>query len=106
MPFQFRLPEGKRNFTSKMGCFMTIILFILIVFFGTMQSIKLLTFDETDIMVSQRDAYYEADKVYSNGLAFTFRLTQYDSETESIEDLSIGMLRPYHKSWGIKKGSN
>ena len=80
---------------------MLLILFILILFFGVMQSIKLLTFDETDIMVSQRDAYYDADFIYSNGLAFAFGVTQYDSETESIEDPSIGVLRPYYKSWGI-----
>ena len=80
---------------------MSLILFILILFFGVMQSIKLLTFDETDIMVSQRDAYYDADFIYSNGLAFAFGVTQYDSETESIEDPSIGVLRPYYKSWGI-----
>ena len=81
---------------------MSVILLILIVFYGVMQSIKLLSFDETDIMVSQRNAYYETDFVYSNGLAFAFGLTQYDSDPESIEDPSIGVLRPYYKSWGIK----
>ena len=68
-----------------------------------MQSIKLFTFDETDIMVSQREAYFDADFQYSNGLAFAFGLTVYDDETESIEDPTIGTLKPYYKSWGLKE---
>ena len=80
---------------------MTFILVIAICFYGALQSIKLLTFDETDVMVSQRDSFYSADFTYSNGLAFAFGVTAYDSETESIEDPTIGVLKPYYKSWGL-----
>ena len=40
---------------------MTLILIIATAFYGAMQSISLFTFDETDIKVSQREAYYDAD---------------------------------------------
>ena len=40
---------------------MTFILIVALAFYGVMQSIKLFTFDETDIMVSHREAYYDAD---------------------------------------------
>jgi hypothetical protein len=33
-----------------------------------MQSIKLLTFDDTDVMVSSRDAYFTSDEEYSENL--------------------------------------
>ena len=69
-----------------------------------MMSIKLEQFDETDIMVSQIDAYFDADYEYSKGMMFAFGLTAYDSNQEPIEDPSIGVLRPYYKSWGIKSG--
>ena len=84
---------------------MTFILVVAICFYGALQSIKLLTFDETDVMVSQRDSFYSSDFTYSNGLAFAFGVTAYDSETESIEDPTIGVLKPYYKSWGLIENS-
>lgn len=74
------------------------------IFYGSMQSIKLLTFDETDVMVSQRDAYFDSDNVHTRNLMFAFGITAYDSNPEPIEDPSIGVLKPYYKSWGLKSG--
>lgn len=73
-----------------------------LVFYGAMQSIKLFTFDETDVMVSQRDAYFDSDATYSNYLNYAFGITSFDSDMEPIEDASYGTLKPYYKSWGIK----
>lgn len=69
-----------------------------------MQSIKLFTFDDTDVMVSSRDAYFTSDEEYTEGLNYAFGVTAYDSNREPIEDESIGVLKPYYKSWGIKAG--
>ena len=55
-------------------------------------------------MVSQTDAYFTSDDVYSENLMFAFGVTAYDSNPEPIEDPTIGVLRPYYKSWGIKAG--
>ena len=81
---------------------MTVILLIAIAFYATLQSIKLLTFDETDVMVSWRDAYFDYNYTYSRGLAYAFALTAYDGNSEPIEDPSFGVLRPYYRSWGLK----
>ena len=51
-----------------------------------MQSIKLLTFDETDVMVSSRDSFFGPDHIYSEDLYYAFGLTAYDSNPEPIED--------------------
>ena len=69
-----------------------------------MQSIKLFTFDDTDVMVSTRDAYFTSDEEYSENLQYAFGVTAYDSNREAIEDPSIGVVKPYYKSWGIKAG--
>ena len=55
-------------------------------------------------MVSQRDAYFDANEVYSEDLMYAFGITAYDSNREPIEDPSIGVLKPYYKSWGIHEG--
>ena len=70
-----------------------------------MQAIKLFEYDETDVMMSSLDSFFESDFVYSTDLAYAFGLTAYDFEQESIEDPSIGVLRPYYKTWGIKDDS-
>ena len=50
------------------------------------------------------DAFFDSHYVYSDSLMFAFGVTAYDSNPEPIEDPTIGVLRPYYKSWGIKAG--
>ena len=97
----FKLPEGKDQLGSLGGCICTLILFLACFFYGTMQAVKLFTFDETDIMVSSVDAFFDAEFVYSDHFMFAFGITAYDGNRESIEDPSIGLLKAYTKSWGI-----
>ena len=66
-----------------------------------MQTIKLFSFDETDIMISVIDSNFDADHVFSKGLMFAFAITIYDSNPYSIEDPSIGTLNAYYKTWGL-----
>ena len=98
------MPQGKETFYSKRGFCFTILLVFLLIWYGAMQSIKLLTFDDTDVMVSSRDAYFDSDEEYTENLQYAFGLTAYDSNREIIEDPSIGVIKPYFKSWGIKAG--
>ena len=99
-PFMFKLPEGKQRLGSLGGCICTVILALSCLFYGVLQSVKLFTFDETDIMVSSVDAFFDSDYVYSGPLAFAFGITAYDSDPEPIEDPSYGLLKAYYKSWG------
>ena len=100
--FRFKLPEGKMSYRSCKGCTATLVLIFLCTLYCSMQLIKLLTFDETDVMVSQRDAYFDSDQKHSRRLMFAFGITDYDRNPEPIEDPSVGILQPYYKSWGIK----
>ena len=70
--------------------------------FAFMQSIKLLTFDETDVMLSARDSYFDYNDEYSENLAIAFGITAYDNNQEIIEDPSYGVLNPYYKTWGFE----
>ena len=78
-PYKFMLPEGKEKMTTGKGCCFTGFLFLCLLFYGSMQSVKLLTFDETDVMVSSRDSFFEASETYSENLAYAFGITAYDS---------------------------
>lgn len=83
-----------------MGFCLTIALVAILAFYGVMQSIKLVEFDETDVMVSSRDAYFDSEFAYSENLWYAFGISAYDSEQDSIEDPSIGVLKAFSKTWG------
>ena len=53
-------------------------------------------------MVSERETYFDADHVVSEGLWFAFGITAYDSNREEIEDPSIGVVKPAYKQWGLE----
>ena len=99
--YRFKLPGGKDAHASCYGCLLTIFLVFFCLSYAAMQSIKLLTFDETDVMLSSRDSYFDTTYEYSEGLAVAFGITKYDNITESIEDPSYGVLNPYYKTWGF-----
>ena len=73
------LPDGKESLTTGKGCCLTVFLLISLIFYGSMQSVKLFMYDETDVMVSKRDSYFEASKTYSTNLSYAFGITAYDS---------------------------
>lgn len=69
-----------------------------------MKCLDLIKFEETEVMVSQRDAFFDSDYIVRQNLQYAFGITSYDSNPEPIEDPSYGILKAYYKSWGIKKG--
>ena len=101
--YRFKLPGGKDAHASCYGCLLTIFLVFFCLSYAAMQSIKLLTFDETDVMLSSRDSYFNTNHTYSEGLAVAFGITEYDaSKTEITEDPSYGVLNAYYKTWGLE----
>ena len=50
--FRFRLPDGRNDYNSWKGLCMTVFLLTCLTFYGVMQAMKLVTYDETDVMVS------------------------------------------------------
>ena len=80
---------------------MTVLVITTAIFYGSMQSIKLITFDDTDVMLSARDAFFDDTFIYSGNLMLAFAVSAYDSNPDPIEDPSIGQLKPYYKTWGL-----
>ena len=59
--FTFYLPGGKKNLKSYTGCVITLISLFIVVFYSTVQFLKLMEFGDPSIMVSTRDAYFDTD---------------------------------------------
>ena len=73
----------------------SIILLVILVFYGSLQMHNLYWYAETNISTSVNDAYYDSDHVFSsdNGFEIAFAITAYDSEREPIEDARYGTLK-------------
>ena len=61
--FEFKLPRGRDSHGSWQGCLFTVLLFMSLSFYATVQWGKMLEFDDTDVMVSARDSFYDASHV-------------------------------------------
>ena len=51
-------------------------------------------------MTSTKDYYFSNEYQTESNLMYAFGITAYDMNGESIEDPSIGVLKPYYKTWG------
>ena len=97
--YRFRLPQGKVAFQTCKGCFCTVFLAIALGLYGLLQAFKLITFDETDVMVSSRDKYFDDEFIFKKNLWFAFGITAYDSNQTITEDPTYGRLVARHRSW-------
>ena len=104
--FRFRLPNGEKEYRSWKGVCFTLVLAVTLSVYGLMQLNKLFEFDETDVMVSTKYAYFEDDFVYSEDLWYAFGITSYDNDRNPVEDPTIGVLKAFSKSWGGIDGSD
>jgi len=75
-----------------------------ILFYAGIQFTKLVTYDDTSIMVSSQDSYFGTDFEFNSddGLMIAYGLTAYDSNYESIEDDDYGTLQAFYKTWGFE----
>ena len=77
-----------------------------IIFYATMQLIKLKNYGEPAIMTSLRDSYFTTNDEFTaeSGLQIAFGISDYGDETEPIEDARYGQLKAYYKTWGLQDG--
>ena len=87
-----------------MGLCFTIVVSIAIVFYASVQFVRLVSFGDNTIMVSSRDSFFPTDFEFTtdDGLMIAFGLTAYDENYESIEDDDYGTLKAFYKTWGMK----
>jgi len=102
--FNFRLPDGRRDKRTWQGMVFTFVVSTAILFYAAIQLTKLISYDDTTIMLSARDSFFGTDFEFNtdDGLMLAFGLTAYDSNYESIEDDDYGTLKAYYKTWGFE----
>ena len=100
--FRFKLPASKDNFKTGLGSAFTILLTLLLIFYGSLQMQRLVKFEETVVTMSVRDSHYTPDDTITteDGLKFAFAITAYDSNREPIDDPRYGQVVAKIVSWG------
>ena len=94
------MPNGTKSYQSVLGTLCSLLAFGLMLFYGTLQFIKLYRFDETAIMHSSRDRAFSGDEIITENLQFAFSLTSYDEIEELEEDPRYATLKAEYRKWG------
>ena len=93
--FNFKMPGGKDFYATGCGVMFSIILLVILVFYGSIQMHSLYWYDDTKVLTSVNDAYYADDYVFSStdGFEIAFAITAFDTNRDPIEDARYGTLR-------------
>ena len=101
--YQFKLPGNKKKFKTTLGVVITIIIAIILLYYGTIRLLKLIYRKDSEVSEVYQDSYFSADDVFTSedGLQFAFGITSFDANTESIEDPAYGYLTASYVTWGL-----
>ena len=76
---------------SYTGCFVSLILLLIVIFYSTVKLTQLVEFKDPSIMVSTREAYFDTDYKFEDvGNQVAFAITAYDSERNPIVQPEYG----------------
>lgn len=98
-----KLDNGVQDQNSAFGGFLTIILTLITLMFTYNKLITLIDKHDVDIMGSLSEGAIEYSAKFTaadDGFYFAAALTEYDSNTESVEDPRFGELVIEHYGWG------
>ena len=74
------------------GAFLSILMLIILILYGTIQMQLLTVYGETVVTMSVRDSHYDSNFNISseNGLKFAVAIIEYDGNPEPIDDPRYG----------------
>ena len=84
--FRFNLPDGKEALGTYLGSFTSISMLIVLIFYGILTMSRLISFNETVVMMSVIDSHftpedifpYDIEDIVNDRMDFAFGLTAYD----------------------------
>ena len=91
-----------------LGALFTIIVSLVLLFYGALQLQRLIVFGETVVTMSVKDSHWTADEVFpfpdaeeNQDFELAFGLTAYDSVREPIDDPRYGQIKAKYVTWGL-----
>ena len=102
----FSLKDGEGSFGSLVGVFVSIFVFIFVIWYGISKYQIMNEYDDTNIMVSEKEIHYNDSDILSHKMGFNvgFAITRFDGDMKSIENEDIGVMKAYYKQYGLEEG--
>ena len=106
--FSMKLDGETDSVQTSMGSICSLILFAIVTVYAYLKVDVWLNKKDVDIMTSTQTDFFTDDYVFDNsqGLAFAFAFTAYDSETEYILDPSYGRITFSRYEWGEEENGD
>ena len=95
--FNFKMPGGNDTYNTGLGAFFTLIVLVVLLFYGGLQMQRLAIYGETVVTMSVRDSYFTPEEIFPDEIELIYTdfnivvaFTAYDSVTERIDDPTYG----------------
>ena len=95
--FSFKLGGGKQIHRTWLGAVFSIIVAIILAFYGSLQMQRLAIYGETVVTMSTRDSFFSPEQVFPHEIellhsefSVAFGFSAYDGNQERIDDPTIG----------------
>ena len=106
--FMFNLPTGSENYTTTLGCTMTIVMCVILLVYGTVQILTVMQYANSIITVNVVDSHYGDEYTFDldkgPGFRVAFGMTYYDSNQEMLIEPDYGTVTGRVKSWNEENG--
>ena len=95
--FNFKMPGGEDTYKTGLGAFFTLIVLIVLIFYGGLQIQRLAIYGETVVTMSLRDSFFNPEEIFPDEIELiysdfnvAFGFTAYDANQERIDDPAYG----------------
>ena len=104
--FDFTLDKSKRKVKTVLGSILSIATVVTLALFAFLKYMIMIGHDDTNIMISNKEYFYNDTDLVSDRLGFNiaFGISDFDGSPLSVEDPSYGYLVAEYRSWGFADG--
>lgn len=103
-PFRFKLPNNKRVHNTGVGCSLTLLMALVLVYYVGLNVIRMSYLKASTFSESVQDSYFTSEDVFSSdiGLNFAFGISGFTEENEvpPYEEPQYGKLVASYQTWG------
>ena len=100
-PFNFLMPDHRDRYRTILGSFLSLITFVLVMGYAGYKFGNLLDYKDYKLMKFEQENFYPMREPFGtkHGFMLAAGVSEYNGETEPIEDEEIGTVKLYKKTW-------
>ena len=98
------MPGNTENYRSILGTFFTLLAFMIVMSYASYKMVSLDSHKDYNLVQEIHEQYYDSSEQFTSSDKFWVAagiISYGDGDLKQIEDPEIGVLKFYHKSWGV-----